>query len=244
MSSNDFKLTPQLTLLTWLIEHTTINNEKKPISTKEIANLFLKDHDYNNLIYRDIGSFLNMIYGGNLKKNKDRWGMTYNISMLYKNNKPIREVFIKDYTGIYDFNYYLYDNHSFFNDAQETYFFINKFFKSINNSTEYNIKPRDLIKFDNLSKDIILYCLNKGVPKQYLKLYFCYCMSFINGKTFNSILLGEKKRFKKNKVCAICGTDQDLTIHHIKKVSEASYLEFNNKNFMVLCDKCHKEPGR
>ena len=41
---NDFKLTPQLKLLIWLINYTTINNSKKPITNKELANIFFKDN--------------------------------------------------------------------------------------------------------------------------------------------------------------------------------------------------------
>ena len=239
MSSNDFKLTPQLKLLTWLIEHTTINNNRKPITNKEIASIYLKDNpSYNNKIYMAIGQFLDIIYGSDLKKINVPGGIAYNIILV---NKPIKEVFIKDYKNVYDFNYYNHINQVVFENSQQTYNFLNKLFKGINNDIDYNIKPNDLIKMDNLSKDIILYCLNKGIPKQYLKYYLFYCMAFINGHHLSRLLINEKKKFKKNKVCAVCGQKHNLTIHHIRKVNNAPYLEFNNKNFIVLCDKCHKQ---
>ena len=239
MSSNDFKLTPQLKLLTWLIEHTTINNERNPITNKEIANIYLKENPrHTNKIYIDIGHFLNIIYGSDLMKINVPGGIAYNISIV---KAPIKQIFIKDYNGIYNYNYYKHINQVIFENANQTYNLMDKLFKGINNDVDYNIKPMDLIKMDNLSKDIILYCLNKGVPKKYLKYYLFYCMSFINGQELGRILRDEKRKFKNNKVCAICGQEHNLTIHHIRKVNNAPYLEFNNKNFIVLCEKCHRE---
>jgi len=39
--------------------------------------------------------------------------------------------------------------------------------------------------------------------------------------------------------CLKCGSDKDLTIHHIKPVSKYPLLEFDKKNCIILCKKCH-----
>lgn len=238
------ELTPHLKLMQWLLTHTFLlsgNETNKPITNNEIKNIFFKEfpdlkQELNKEINLLIGQFLKYIYGSDLIK-YDAKPIKYNIGIV---KAPIKEVFIRDYQGVYNFDYYNNYNKYNFVDVKQTYNSLNKFFKYDNT----NIKPlkqKDFIKIDNLTQEVIIYCLNKGIPKQYLKYFLFYCMAFLNPRDLNLMLHRCKQHYKKNKVCAICGSSENLTIHHIKKVSSFPYLEFNKNNFIVLCDKCHKQ---
>jgi len=239
------ELTSHLKLLQWILTHTYIlsgNDTRQPISNQEIKNIFFKvfpetRQDLNNEINLLIGNFLKYSYGNQLIKIGSN-PIKYNIGIV---KAPIKEIFIQDYKGVYDFNYYSHYNKSNFADVKNTYKTINKIFKGVSNDKEINkpLKQQDFIKLDNLANDIILFCLNKGIPKNILKYFLFYTMSLINPRDLNLFLTRYKQDFKKNKVCAICGASENLTIHHIKEVSKAPYLEFNKNNFIVLCNECH-----
>lgn len=231
---NDFKLTPQLKLLFWLISHTTINNDKKPISNKELANIFFKSNpgiEINNINFL-IGFNLSLIYGQDLIKYNVPGGVGYNVSTL---KNPDKEIIIKSYENVYTLDY-LKRNKSEFVGSQETYLTLCKVFKGNLN----NLKPSQFNKINSLSNELILFCLNKGIPKRYLKYFLFYAMSFINNENIGQLLRYTKSKFKKNKVCANCGASENLTIHHIKPVSKAPYLKYNTNNFIVLCNECHR----
>lgn len=233
------ELTSHLKLLQWIIKHTYINNDpSRAISNKEIQNIFFKEfpetrQDIEKEINILIGNFLNYVYGQELI----RFGsnpVKYNIGLV---KNPIKEIFIRDYKEVYNINFFKHSNKKSFENARQTHKTVNRFFKH----DKFNMLHfKDFIKCDNLAKDIIIYCLNKGIPKEYLKYFLFYTMCFLNPRDLNLLLTKQKQEFKKNKVCAVCGSSENLTIHHYKKVSKAPYLEFNNNNFIVLCAKCHK----
>lgn len=232
------KTTPYLILFKWLINHTYLLSEKsnnKPIPNKTIAQIVLNEFPElkNCPLNMIIGQFLYYIYGSDLIKSENP--IKYNIGIV---KKPIREIFIRDYTNVYNLEFYRHYNKTNFVDVGQTYNALNKFFKD-NNIKKFN-KQIDFIKLNNLIDDIIIYCLNRGIPKHYLKYILFYCIDFTNTRDYNIILSRYKQEFKKNKTCALCGTSEKLTVHHIKKVSEFPSLEFNKNNFVVLCDKCHK----
>ena len=235
------ELTSHLKLMQWIIKHTYINNDpSRAISNKEIQNIFFKEFpetrpDIEKEITLLIGSFLNYVYGQDLI----RFGsnpVKYNIGLV---KNPIKEIFIRDYKGVYNITYYGHKNKITFENSRQTYEYIYNFFKSDSNYKE-GLNSYNLIKVDNLAKDIIIYCLNKGIPKKYLKYFLFYCMCFINPMDLNKLLTRHKQEFKLNKVCASCGATDNLTVHHIKPVSKAPYLEYDFNNYLVLCDKCHK----
>lgn len=236
------ELTSPLILMQWLIKHTYIlnpGNTKEPITNTTIKNIFFKEFpetrpELNKEINLLIGSFLKYIYGNELIKSGSN-PINYNIGVV---KYPVKDIFIRDYKSVYNFDYYTHQNKYNFANSNETYKTLNKFFKE---KPYKPLTPKQFIKVDNLSKDIILYCLNKGIPKKYLKYFLFYVMSFINPRDLNLLLTRCKQNYKKNKVCAICGTSNDLTIHHIKEVSKAPYMEFNNNNFIVLCKECHRK---
>lgn len=234
------ELTSHLKLMQWLITHTFIlepGNTNEPIRNETIKNIFLKEFpetrpEIEKEINMLIGSFLKYIYGNDLIKIGAN-PIKYNIGIV---KAPIKEVFIRDYKQVYNIDYYNHANKYNFSSYKETYNTLNNFFKA---KPYKPLTPKQFIKVDNLSQDIIIYCLNKGIPRKYLKYFLFYAMSFINPRDLNLLLTRCKQDFKKNKVCAICGSSENLTIHHIKEVSKAPYLEFNNNNFMVLCKECH-----
>lgn len=233
---NDFKLTPQLKLLFWLISNTTINNDKKPIANKELVNIFFKSNpgietDLKNINFL-IGFNLSLIYGQDLIKYNVPGGVAYNVSTL---RNPDKEIIIKDYSKVYTLDY-LKHNKLEFSQSQEVYLTLCKLFKNNLNC----LKPSQFDKVNRLSNELILFCLNKGIPQRYLKYFLCYSMSFINNENISHILRHQKNKFKKNKVCAICGASENLTIHHIKPINKAPYLKYNSNNFIVLCNECHR----
>lgn len=236
------ELTSHLILLKWLLMHTYITSQE-PISNKIITNIFLSEYpelkkelkDINRLI----GLFLKYIYGNQLKKQGVKH-IVYNIGIV---KEPIKKIYLQDHNNIYDFEHYTHKNKSYFVDVKQTYKTLNHIFKGAYNKygNSKPLKKHDLIKCDNLCKDVIVYCINKGIPKNLLKYFWFYCMSFINAKDLNLILHDVKKEYRQNKVCAVCGASDNLTIHHVKEVSKYPYYEFNTSNFIVLCDSCHKK---
>ena len=241
------ELTPYLILMQWIIKHTFILSDavtSQPITNNEIANIFFKEFPetkpiLNKEINLLIGQFLKYVYGSELKK-METSPVKYNIGIV---KDPIKDIFIRDYKSVYTFEYYYNLSKYNYTDVKEAYKSINNIFKGKEHKKRGKNKfnKNDLIKCDNLAKNIIIDCINKGVPKHLLRYFLLYCMSFLNSKDLSYFLMDIKKEFKFNKVCANCGAIENLTIHHIKGVSKAPYLEFNKDNFIVLCDSCHKQ---
>ena len=51
-----------------------------------------------------------------------------------------------------------------------------------------------------------------------------------------------KKHIEENPICAACGRDDGLEVHHIQDFSTNPELELDPKNLVTLCDKgmrCH-----
>jgi len=54
---------------------------------------------------------------------------------------------------------------------------------------------------------------------------------------FKSYILEKEK---ENAKCQVCGSNENLTIHHIKPVAKFPDLLYNEENVCLLCDTCHK----
>ncbi len=46
---------------------------------------------------------------------------------------------------------------------------------------------------------------------------------------------------QQQKKCSICGSEKDLTVHHVIKCENNEVLYVNPDNLIVLCSKCHAE---
>ena len=53
-----------------------------------------------------------------------------------------------------------------------------------------------------------------------------------------------KRILERDKVCQICGSSENLEVHHIKPFSEYSELRTDDNNGIVLCRKCHRNLHR
>lgn len=49
---------------------------------------------------------------------------------------------------------------------------------------------------------------------------------------------------KRDKICQICGSSQELEVHHIKHFAEYPDLREDDNNAVVLCKICHRELHR
>ena len=84
-----------------------------------------------------------------------------------------------------------------------------------------------------------------------LSLLFCAFWrkkSTVNVRSFLSVRSGAWRRIRnehleKNGVCAVCGSDEKLIVHHIKSFSENPELELCPENLVTLCENknlnCH-----
>ena len=105
------------------------------------------------------------------------------------------------------------------------------------NQYETEIKPL----INELNEAITLILLNIGVPNHYIKLCFLNFYEHTTKKNINLYFQNMKTELKKNNVCAFCGSNENLTIHHTKPIKTNKHLQYNYNNMVVLCEKCHKK---
>lgn len=92
----------------------------------------------------------------------------------------------------------------------------------------------------SIATQLLLFLLNNGVPQHRIKYILGYADRLAKTRYFNDILQYEKDYVKAiNPYCAICGNENNLTIHHIKPVRSFPWLKYDINNFMVLCGDCH-----
>ena len=127
------------------------------------------------------------------------------------------------------------NNEYLIKDIAETFLLLN------DNPTpnEYERKIKPVIKDINEAMTLIL--LSIGVPKKYIKLFYLNCYENTTKKQIGLMDTEHRKAFKKNKVCCICGTSENLQIHHTKPIRTHEHLKFNYNNFVVLCQECHRK---
>lgn len=119
---------------------------------------------------------------------------------------------------------------------------IKEVYNSLHNATNIynNVKPDTKEKITDLSKGLVYLLLVLGVPKKQLPLIITNALNYCSSREISLIFTKKKQRFKKNKKCAICGSSENLTVHHIKPTGRGyEYLKFNPMNWLVLCRECH-----
>lgn len=134
--------------------------------------------------------------------------------------------------NIYELNE-VANNEYLIKDIAETFLLLN------DNPTpnEYERKIKPVIKDINEAMTLIL--LSIGVPKKYIKLFYLNCYENTTKKQIGLLDTEHRQAFKKvNNICCICGTTENLTIHHTKP---NKYLKFNYNNMVVLCQECHRK---
>lgn len=48
-----------------------------------------------------------------------------------------------------------------------------------------------------------------------------------------------RKHLKVEPRCVVCGTDDDLDVHHVEPVSRRPDRELDASNLMTMCTRCH-----
>lgn len=105
---------------------------------------------------------------------------------------------------------------------------------------EYERKIKPVIK--DINEAITLILLSIGVPKNYIKLFYLNCYENTTKKQIGLLDTEHRRAFKKvNNICCICGTTENLTIHHTKAIKTNPHLKYNYNNMVVLCQECHRK---
>lgn len=105
----------------------------------------------------------------------------------------------------------------------------------------YCVDSEDRQIIDNYSKGIIYLLLCLGVPKRQLQIVLQNAFNYTISKEIKHIFTDLKKEYRQNKECVICGSKENLQIHHIKPIGRNPHLKYNPVNWIVVCGSCHKE---
>ena len=108
----------------------------------------------------------------------------------------------------------------------------NTYHKLNNKQGDNNFKG----ELDKMAKKTIYFLISSGVP-EYLVPLILEKASNYRVETIKSDFY---KRIKKANNCIICGSDKDLTLHHIKPIKDYPELKYRFDNLKVICKSCHK----
>ena len=89
---------------------------------------------------------------------------------------------------------------------------------------------------ERISKNTIYYILASGVPEEVVPIVLGRSLNYSASEIGRDLF--RKKR--KNSSCLICGSSENLTIHHLRPVNENPELKYNYNNIKVICSNCHK----
>ena len=95
-------------------------------------------------------------------------------------------------------------------------------------------------KFDDelerMAKNVVYWLMYAGVPKEVIPLIIAKAGNYSVDEVKRQIY----KHKKTHNPCIICGNDKNLTIHHIKPISQHPYLQYRKNNLKTICLNCHK----
>ena len=89
---------------------------------------------------------------------------------------------------------------------------------------------------ERISKNTIYYILASGVPEEVVPIVLGRSLNYSASEIGRDLF--RKKR--KNSSCLICGSSENLTVHHLRPVNENPELKYNYNNIKVICSNCHK----
>lgn len=121
-------------------------------------------------------------------------------------------------------------------ESRENYNILSQLF----NITHVSYKEKRLI--NNYSKGVVYLLLCLGVPKKQLQYILFNSLNYCTSKE-SKLIFEELKRNYRAEIgkCSICGSTEELQVHHIKPISRYAYLKYNPVNWVVVCADCHKE---
>lgn len=95
--------------------------------------------------------------------------------------------------------------------------------------------------FNLLSHDIINYLAQNGVKPRNIDNVLKHALEIpLESKciSINKTFKLESRKRGANK-CAICGNTENLSIHHIKPISDYPELKYHADNTLICCTNCH-----
>lgn len=203
-----------------IIENTYINNNYLlPI-------MEIKKQLFINIRIDKLKDALKLIYNKQLREIKQDNKTYFNINV---SKNPIRNI----NNNVFLFNLndmeYIKNNHNT----------LTSYFKLISNP---KTKLKTSKKLNNISNDLIYYCLAIGIPINYLSFVLNYSSTRTNNKTVNKIYNSKMEQYKKiNNYCTNCNNLINLSLHHIQTKSQAPYLKYNPYNWLIVCRQCHNK---
>ncbi len=108
----------------------------------------------------------------------------------------------------------------------------NTFHKLSNKQGDSNFKG----ELDKMAKKTVYFLMYSGVPKELIPIV----LQKANTYKVEDIKRDLYKKTKKANNCIICGSDKDLTLHHIKPIKDYPELKYRFDNLKVICKSCHK----
>ena len=89
---------------------------------------------------------------------------------------------------------------------------------------------------ERISKNTIYYILASGVPEEVVPIVLNKSLTYEPSRIGRDLF----KSKRRNSSCLICGSSENLTIHHLRPVRENPELKYNYNNIKVICSDCHK----
>lgn len=97
-------------------------------------------------------------------------------------------------------------------------------------------ESNQLKTLERLSKNTIYYILASGVPEEIVPIVLNKSLTYEPSNIGRQLF----KLKRKNSSCLICGSSENLTIHHLRPIKENPELKYKNNNIKVICSNCHK----
>lgn len=91
-------------------------------------------------------------------------------------------------------------------------------------------------ELDKMSKKTVYFLMFSGVPKELIPIVLQKASTY----SVEDVKRDLYKKTKKANTCIICGSDKDLTLHHIKPIKDFPELKYRFDNLKVICKKCHE----
>lgn len=117
-------------------------------------------------------------------------------------------------------------------------------FKKLSNlfNPNYLVDSEDREIVNNYSKGIVYVLLCLGVPKKQLQIILQNAFNYCTSQEIKREFEKKKRKLKENGKCAVCGSTNNLTVHHLKPTGRGyGYLKYNPGNWIVLCRECHED---
>ena len=97
-------------------------------------------------------------------------------------------------------------------------------------------ESNQLKTLERIAKNTIYYILSSGVPEEVVPIVLNKSLTYEPSRIGRDLF----KLKRKNSSCLICGSSENLTIHHLRPVKDYPELKYNYNNIKVICSNCHE----